>query len=92
MATQRLNPLAFGVSLGIVWGVSIFLMGLVAFYFMIGTGFVSSMGLIYVGYGTSVVSCINAGAIGFVDAFIIGGLIGWLYNLFAGRGARYRQE
>lgn len=92
MKTLKLNPLALGVSLGIVWGVSIFIIGLVAHFFMYGSAFVSAMGIVYVGYGSSIASCINAAAIGFVDAFIIGALIGWLYNLFCGRGSKKTDE
>jgi hypothetical protein len=49
MSNNRMSPLGLGLSLGIVWGVSLFLMGLVAFYFAYGQSFVTAIGSIYFG-------------------------------------------
>ena len=84
IATSRISPLALGLALGVTWGVSVMLMGIVAFYFMYGTAFVTAMGAIYVGYEASILGSIIGGFIGFVDAFIGGVVIAWLYNVFSG--------
>jgi hypothetical protein len=84
MTTNKLNPMALGLSLGIMWGVSMLIMGLVAYYFMFGTPFVTAMGGIYVGYEPSITGSIIGGVIGFIDAFIGGLMIAWLYNCFSG--------
>ncbi|KTD20653.1 bacteriophage holin [Legionella londiniensis] len=84
MKSCRISPLAFGLALGIFWGISILLMGLFAYFFAYGEVFVSSMGTLYIGYDASILGSIIGGIIGFVDAFICGLILAWLYNLFAG--------
>lgn len=84
MTHCKISPLALGLALGIMWGVSVLLMGLVAFHFMYGTAFVSTMGALYVGYEASILGSVIGGLIGFVDAFIVGVIIAWLYNVFSG--------
>lgn len=83
MSTQRLSPVALGLAFGVTWGVSVLIMGLVAYYLTIGTGFVVAMGTLYVGYEASIIGSLIGGVIGFVDAFIGGLVIAWLYNLFS---------
>lgn len=84
MVSARLSPLALGLAFGVTWGVSIFLMGLLATYLMYGATFVSALGALYIGYEASLLGSMIGGIIGFVDAFIIGTIIAWLYNVFAG--------
>lgn len=82
MSTLKLKPLALGLSMGILWGVYVLLMGLVAAFYAYGKPFVAAVGGLYIGYEPTIVGSIIGGAIGFVDAFISGFLIAWLYNLF----------
>lgn len=84
MTKARLSPLALGLSVGITWGLSIFLMGLLASYLTYGTAFVSAVGALYIGYEASIIGSVIGGVIGFVDAFIVGVIIAWLYNAFSG--------
>jgi hypothetical protein len=83
MNQYRLSPLALGLALGVMWGISILIMGLIAYHFTYGTAFVSTMGALYVGYEASIMGSFIGGLIGFVDAFIGGVIIAWLYNIFA---------
>lgn len=80
----HLSPMGLGLSLGIVWGVSILLLGLLAHFFSYGEVFVTSMGTLYKGYDVSILGSIVGGIIGFVDGFVGGALIAWLYNIFSG--------
>ncbi|MDP3561251.1 MAG: bacteriophage holin [Legionellaceae bacterium] len=80
----KLSPVALGLSLGVFWGLGVFIMGLVAAYFMFGTPFVTAMGSVYVGYEATLLGSFIGGLIAFVDAFIGGLIIAGLYNLFAG--------
>lgn len=82
MTNSRLCPPALGLALGVFWGVAILIVGLLAHFASYGTAFVTSMGMLYIG-GPSVLGSILAGFIGFVDGFIAGVIIAWLYNLFA---------
>jgi len=79
----RLSPVGLGLSLGVLWGLSILILGLLAYFHSYGKPFVEAMGVLYVGYEPSVQGSILGGIIGFVDAFITGVLIAWLYNLFS---------
>ena len=84
MTKIRLSPLALGLAMGILWGVAVLIMGLLATYYSYGTPFVTSVGVLYVGYEPTIAGAIIGGLIGFVDAFIGGVILAWLYNLFAG--------
>ncbi|STX40356.1 Uncharacterised protein [Legionella donaldsonii] len=83
MTNCRLSPMALGLALGILWGISIFLMGIIAYYSSYGQPFVAAMGSLYVGYQPSILGSVIGGIIGFIDAFIGGVILAWLYNLFA---------
>lgn len=80
----QLSPLAMGLSLGCVWGLSMLFTGLLACYFSYGKPFVLAMSTMYVGYEPSVVGSLIGGAFGFIDGLIGGLLIGWFYNCFVG--------
>ncbi len=72
MAKGRISPLALGMAMGVTWGVSVLLMGLIACYLMYGMAFVSAMGTVYTGYDASIAGSLMGGVIGFVDAFVVG--------------------
>ncbi|MCE0723070.1 MULTISPECIES: bacteriophage holin [Legionella] len=79
----KLSPVALGLALGVLWGISILIIGLIAYYYTYGHGFVTAVGSLYPGYEPSIMGSLLGGVIGFIDAFITGFLIGWLYNLFS---------
>ncbi|KTD72758.1 bacteriophage holin [Legionella tucsonensis] len=79
----KLSPVALGLALGVFWGITVFIMGLIAHYYAYGQAFVATMGTIYPGYEPSLMGSFLGGIIGFIDAFITGFLIAWLYNLFS---------
>jgi hypothetical protein len=84
MTKCRLSPSAFGLSLGVVWGASVLIMGLLAHYFAYGTGFVTAVGVVYIGYEPSIMGSLIGALFGFIDALVGGALIAWLYNVFSG--------
>lgn len=79
---MRLKPLALGLALGVFWGFWMLLMGLLAYHFSYGRPFVEAMGTLYLGYEPSIMGSLIGGIIGFVDAFIAGLIVAWLYNGF----------
>lgn len=89
MTKCRLSPLAFGLSLGVVWGASVVIMGLLAHYFAYGTAFVTAVGVVYVGYEPSIMGSLIGGLFGFIDALVGGVIIAWLYNVFSGCCGKY---
>jgi hypothetical protein len=82
MSNSRLSPLALGLACGVFWGVSVFFMGLVAFFFTYGKPFVAAIGTLYIGYDPTILGAFIGGLIGFIDAFIFGLILAWLYNMF----------
>ena len=80
MTKSKICPVALGLSLGIIWGMSVLLMGIMAHLYMFGKPFVAAVGALYIGYDPSIAGSIIGGLIGFVDAFIYGFLIAWIYN------------
>ncbi|KTD61952.1 bacteriophage holin [Legionella spiritensis] len=84
MTNSRLSPLALGLALGVIWGVSILLMGVIASFYTYGRAFVTAVGVLYIGYEPTILGSIIGGIIGFIDAFIGGVILAWLYNVFAG--------
>lgn len=77
---MSLNPKAFGLSAGIIWGITCLIMALVS-----GTGYglglVHGLGSIYIGYGPGIVGSILGAIYGFLDGFIGGYIFVWIYNI-----------
>jgi len=79
----KLSPVALGLSVGILWGLSVLIMGLMAYYYAFGRPFVDAMSTLYLGYEPSIQGSLIGGLIGFIDSFIMGALVAWLYNCFS---------
>lgn len=79
----KLSPVGLGLSLGVLWGLSILGLGLSVYFHSYGKPFVEAMSAFYIGYMPSVKGSILGGLIGFVHAFITGFLVAWLYNCFS---------
>ena len=77
---SRLNPWVLGLSLGIIWAASLFIMALIAEWFTYGSGFITGLGSLYVGYHASIVGGIIGAFWGFIDAFIGGVVLAYIYN------------
>jgi hypothetical protein len=76
----KLSPVGLALSLGILWGLLMFGVGLVAYYHSYGRPFITVMSTLYLGYAPSIKGSLLGGLIGFIHAFIVGFLIAWLYN------------
>jgi hypothetical protein len=79
----KLDVKALGLSLGITWGLSVILMGLICMMSGWGSSFVDAMGKFYVGYKPTLLGSLTGGILGFLDMGIGGVIIAWLYNKFA---------
>jgi len=76
-----LNVKAFGLTLGILWGAGVLLVGLMA-QTGYGLPFVEFLGALYIGYSVTVQGAIIGGLWAFVDAGVGGLIFAWLYNKF----------
>lgn len=79
---SRLNAKAFGLAFGVLWAAGIVFMGLTAMVCTWAKPFVDVVSVMYVGYSATIVGCVIGAVWGFVDAFIGGFLLAWLYNKF----------
>jgi len=76
----KLDIKAFGLTLGIVWGAAMFILGLMVMLFDWGAAWLTLMSSLYIGYKATLLGSIIGGAWGFIDAGIGGLVIAWLYN------------
>jgi hypothetical protein len=79
----KLNVKAFGLALGIVWAVVVFLLGVLAMLFSWGAAWVELLSSIYIGYKMTLLGSVIGAIWGFIDAFIGGIIVAWLYNKLA---------
>ena len=77
---MKLNVKAFGLTLGIVWAVSAFGMGISAMTSGYGAKFVEVLGTVYIGYRATFPGSLAGAVWAFFDAGIGGVIIAWLYN------------
>ncbi len=78
----KISPMAFGLSLGILWALSVVIISLLGMYFSYGLSVVSFLSSVYLGYELTVIGIIIGAGWSFLDGFIGGALIAFLYNLF----------
>ena len=79
---MKLSIKALGLSCGILWGLAIFLLT----YWFLLRGFegetLSRLGNVYLGYSVTWYGGFIGLVWGFIDGFIGGALLAWLYNQF----------
>jgi hypothetical protein len=83
MEKMRLSRFGMGMALGLVWGLMVLVMGLLAHYLQYGVEFVTSLGTVYIGYEKTIVGSFIGAGFAFLDGFVGGILIALFYNLFA---------
>lgn len=77
---NKLNVKALGLTLGIVWGSGMLLLGLMSMFLNWGMGVVNIIGSVYIGYNSTFVGTFVGTIWGFCDGAVCGVLIAWLYN------------
>jgi hypothetical protein len=82
MNNNELQAPAFGIAIGVVWGLGVFFAGIAAMFGW-GGGFVTVLGSFYIGYGASIVGAIIGAIWAVVDGFVAGFVIAWIYNKLA---------
>jgi hypothetical protein len=81
---MKLNPKAWSLSLGIVWGLVIFLLTNISLLRGGAGEHLGRLSVVYIGYSFSFVGSLVGFVWGFVSMFIIGWVLASLYNKFAG--------
>jgi hypothetical protein len=77
---MRLNVRASALSLGIVWGLLIFLFTWWLYIRQISVGQPTLVGKVYPFYTISPLGSLLGLIYGFIDGLITGGALAWLYN------------
>ncbi len=77
---KKINAVKLGLAMGISFALYFFLLVLFALYFNWGNAFVEVIGSVYRGVDVSWTGALLALPWTFVDFFIGGFLIGWIYN------------
>lgn len=81
MKKARISAVALGVALGVMCGVWMLVVGLLAWKGIFGADIVTQWATRFPGVEATVVGSLIAGAWGFVKGFFSGLILGWLYNL-----------
>lgn len=84
---MKLSPVALGVALGSVWGVSLFITTWISYYTGYGRLFLEVLAQsIYPGYTITPLGSFLGLSYGFADGFVSVALIGYIYNKLVKRG------
>lgn len=78
----KCRPVALGVALGVLWAFYVLFVGITAMFGW-GTALVTALASLYIGYGASIGGAIIGAIWAFVDGFIAGVIIAWVYNAVA---------
>lgn len=82
MAAQKCDVFALGLGIGILFAAYVFMLGLTALWFDWGTELVKILSSLYIGYNATFLGSVIGGIWAFVDGFIAGVVIAWVYNKF----------
>ncbi|MCF7887410.1 MAG: bacteriophage holin [Candidatus Omnitrophica bacterium] len=82
---MKLKISAFGFSLGTVWGLIVFLLGIIGMLFSFGTTLVLVLSSFYLGYATTALGSLIGALWGFLTGFLAGIVFAWLYNKLPGK-------
>jgi len=82
---MKIKVLALALTFGVVSGLAIFAMTLIAMYASYGTAITALVESVYPYYELSWTGALIGTVEGFVDGFIGGAIIAALYNFFSGK-------
>jgi fructose-specific phosphotransferase system IIC component len=77
-----LGVISFGLALAVTSAVFTFLLGLMATFFGWGVELAGVLASLYIGFSPTFVGTIAGAVWAFVDGFVAGIMIAWLYNKF----------
>ncbi len=79
---MSISPCRFGVALGLVWGMALAVLALIAHatvYY--GHPFIQTLDSVYMGYSPTYEGAFLGFVWGFSDFFLFGIFVAWIYNL-----------
>ncbi len=78
---MRFDVKVFGLTCGIFWALTMFVLGLSATFLNYGDSWVAFLGSIYIGFDDTLFGTLLGVVWAFVDWWIAGTIFAWLYNL-----------
>ena len=81
----ELAVISFGLAVGVVWSAGVFLLAIATAFFEWGTVAAMMLSSLYVGYGPTFVGSIAGAVWGFVNGFLFGVAVAFVYNFFMRR-------
>jgi len=79
---NKFSPNALGIAIGVIWSAYILFCGIAAMFGW-GTALVETISSLYLGYAPTIPGSIIGAVWGFVDGYIAGVVIAWIYNRIA---------
>ncbi len=79
---NKCQPLALGVAIGVLWALYVFCVGITAMFGW-GAALVGALASLYIGYSASIVGAVIGAIWAFIDGFVAGLVIAWIYNKVA---------
>jgi hypothetical protein len=79
---NKCQPLALGIAIGVLWAFYVACLAITAMFGW-GVALVGPLASLYIGYGASIVGAIIGAIWAFVDGFVAGVIIAWIYNMVA---------
>ena len=79
----KLDVKAVGLAFGIMWGMAMFLLGIMAMFLDRGTVLLEAISSLYIGFNPTWLGSVTGGFWGLVDGGIGGLVFAWLYNKLA---------
>ena len=76
---NKCAPNALGVAIGILWAAHVFFCGITAMFGW-GVSLVEVLSSLYLGYAPTLIGAFIGAVWGFVDGYIAGAVIAWIYN------------
>ncbi len=76
---SKYHPVALGVAIGVLWAAYVVFVGITAMFGW-GNAIVNTLSSLYLGYSASVIGVVIGGLWAFLDGFIAGVVITWIYN------------
>ncbi|WP_367605648.1 hypothetical protein [Legionella sp. W05-934-2] len=84
MEKCRLSIKGLGLALGVFMGLTMLILGLMAYFIDYGTTIVMTMNALYMINGITLANVFLGTALAFIHGFIDGVVIAFLYNIFGG--------
>ncbi len=79
---KQIHALSFALAFGVVWGIAMFIIGILGWLCGFGLVFIELFGSVYIGFAPTFIGSIIGLFFGFCDAFIGGFILAILYNFF----------